>query len=770
VLGDDARVLGPIAVDELIGRHYARPFDWLPLTDDASVVLSADFVTVEDGSGIVHLAPAFGEIDREVTDPHGLPALNPVNEHAQFDPPMPERFTRRFVKDTDADLIDELRASGRLVEVLEYTHSYPHCWRCGTPLIYWAKPTWFARTSSLRDQLLANNETISWHPETIKHGRFGNWLEGNIDWALSRDRFWGTPIPVWRCSSGHDTCIGSFAELAERSDTELGDDFDPHRPYVDDITIRCAECGERARRVEPVLDAWFDSGAMPASQFHYPFDNEALFERRFPADFICEAIDQTRGWFYSLLAVNTMVFGQSPYRNVVCLAHIVDKDGAKMSKSKGNVIDPWTVLDTRGADALRWNMFSAGSPWTPKRMFVESVDDTTNRFLRTLWNTYSFFVTYANLDGWDPDAAVADAPTHVLDRWARSRLHSTVAEVTDALDRFDALAGAQALDRLVDDLSNWYVRRSRPRFWKSSDPHAHATLHECLRTVAQLLAPYCPFVADELWRNLARQSDSVHLSDWPAVDSDAIDSDLESEMAAAREVTSLGRAARTDAKLGVRQPLRTAYALLDSAITLRDAVVDEIATELNVKQLEVVTTLEGLLDYVVVPNFRTLGPRLGPAMPAVKAQLATADGHAVRDALEHDGVFVIEVDGQRVELGPDDVAVRAQQHESLALAQHGGFAVALDLVLDDELRSEGRARELVRAVNDQRKVRGFAIAERVRAEIVASSDTLAGVARHQRWIADEVLATELTLTVGAGAGEADATVAGSPVWVTLAGA
>ena len=777
VLGDDAEVIGPIAAADLVGRHYERPFTFVPIADTANVVLAADFVTVDDGSGIVHLAPAFGEIDREATEPHGLPILNPVNEHAQFDSSMPARYQARFVKDTDGELIEELTTARRLVRVERYEHSYPHCWRCNTPLVYWAKPTWFARTSSLRDELLANNETVSWHPATIKHGRFGKWLEGNVDWALSRDRFWGTPIPVWRCERGHDTCIGSFAELAERAGADLGTDFDPHRPYVDDIAIDCPECASPARRVEPVLDAWFDSGSMPAAQFHYPFENEALFEQRFPADFICEAIDQTRGWFYSLLAVNTMVFDAAPYRNVVCLAHIVDKDGAKMSKTKGNVIDPWSVLDTRGADALRWNMFSAGSPWTPKRMFLEAVDDTTNRFLRTLWNTYSFFVTYANLDAWRP--APRPEVEHVLDRWARSRLHSTVQTVTASLEAFDALAGAQALDQLVDDLSNWYVRRSRPRFWKSSDPAAHATLHECLLTIAQLLAPFCPFVADELFSNLSAagpgdRGPSVHLSDWPDADVAAIDEALEAEMHAAREVTSLGRSARADAKTGVRQPLATAYVLLDRDIVMRPEVVAEIATELNVKELSIVESLEGLLDYVVVPNFRTLGPRLGARMPRAKDLLARADGHEVRRCLENDGVYGFDLDGEHIELGPDDLAVRAQQHETLALAQHGGFAVALDLNLDDDLRAEGIAREVVRSVNDQRKARGFAISDRVRVELAAAADVAHAAKRHQAWIAAEVLAVELTISSGSHGGPAtatprdpDAMIAGEPVWLEL---
>ena len=409
-----------------------------------------------------------------------------------------------------------------------YEHSYPHCWRCGTPLIYYAKTSWFARTQAEKAALLEQNETIAWHPEHIKHGRFGDWLENNIDWALSRDRYWGTPLPVWRCAGDqpHDTCIGSVAELGELAGRDLSG-LDLHRPYVDDVTFPCPvdDCGVVATRLEPVLDAWFDSGSMPAAQFHHPFagasspDGRSVFERRFPADFICEAIDQTRGWFYSLLAVNTLVFGRTPYRNVVCLAHVVDQNGAKMSKSKGNAIDPWEIFRTKGADPLRWYFFSAGSPWTNRRVYGEGIDESIRKFLLTLWNTLSFFVTYANLDGLRPgDLSVTEPPGHVLDRWLDSRREATVQAVTDALEAYDTLAAAQALESFVDELSNWYVRRSRPRFWKARDRQAFRALFESLRTVSLLLAPFCPFVADEIYRILGNGEDSVHLQDWPEVD------------------------------------------------------------------------------------------------------------------------------------------------------------------------------------------------------------------------------------------------------------
>lgn len=738
VLGDAARVVGPIASTALAGLHYERPFTELPVVGDAHRIVVADFVTADDGSGIVHLAPAFGEVDREVAAAEGLPMVNPIDDTASFDPSFPPG-AGRFVKDTDADLVTALRTSGRLLRTEEYTHSYPHCWRCSTPLIYWAKPTWFARTSDHKDALLRENEQVGWHPETIKHGRFGDWLENNVDWALSRDRFWGTPIPVWRCTNDHDECIDSVAALGARAGRDLSS-LDLHRPYVDDITFVCTTCGEPMHRVAPVLDAWFDSGSMPAAQFHHPFENAEVFERRFPADFICEAIDQTRGWFYSLLAVNTLVFGRSPYRNVVCLSLVVDKDGQKMSKSKGNVIDPASVLDTRGADALRWNMFSAGSPWTPKRVSVEAIDESTRKFLLTLWNTYSFFTTYANLDGWDGGASAAGtAPSHVQDRWIRSRLHHTVLEVTDALESFDALRGAQALESLVDDLSNWYVRRSRSRFWKSSDPAAHATLHECLVTITRLLAPYCPFVSDEMYGNLAGTDASVHLTDWPTADLAALDPGLEAEMGLARTAVSLGRNARTESKLKVRQPLRRALVLLPDAASLSPGVAAEVAAELNVKDLEPVASLEGLLEYTVHPNFRALGPKVGKLMPQVKLALVSVDGTEVRRDLEARGVYRLSVAGTEVELTATDLEVRASSHAHFALAQDGAAAVALDIELDDDLRAEGVARELVRALNDQRKVEGLELSDRIDVTVFAPTIAVA-VRAHAADIATEVLA------------------------------
>ncbi|MEO7427859.1 MAG: isoleucine--tRNA ligase [Acidimicrobiales bacterium] len=722
---------------DLVGWHYDRPFHALEAGEGAPWrVVAAAYVADTDGSGIVHIAPAFGEEDAQVGRSEGLPTLNPVDPDGEFDGRVPQ-FQGRFVKDADRAIIEDLAARGRLVAEEPYEHSYPHCWRCSTPLIYWAKTSWFARTSERRAELLAQNARIGWYPEHIRDGRFGKWLEGNVDWALSRDRYWGTPLPIWRCGECRlDTCVGSVADLAERTGRDLSD-LDLHRPYVDDVTFPCASCGGVARRLPPVLDAWFDSGSMPSAQHHHPFAGDGRFESAFPADFICEAIDQTRGWFYSLLAVNTLAFGETPYRNVVCLGHIVDEHGAKMSKSKGNVVDPWHIFSTFGADALRWYFFSAGQPWTPRRVSEDGIREATRQTLVTLWNVYAFHCTYADLDGWTPTSEPIE-PLHVLDRWILSELDDTASSMTDALEGFDALTATTRLAGFVDDLSNWYVRRSRPRFWKASDPVAHATLHRCLRTVAELLAPFCPFLADELHTTLTGGV-SVHLADWPTPGGWRND-DLAASMASARRLVALGRAARTDAKVRVRQPLSRAL-LLHPGDALSADVVGEIASELNVKELEDVDTLSGLMSWTVIPNFRALGPRLGSRVNDVKHALADADGSALQRQLEAHGF--IEVAGER--LSSDEVEVRASRHDAFALAEDSGWAVALDLELTDALRREGTARELVRALNDLRKDAGYEIADRITVRLAAPAEVAAAIEEHSSWIAGEVLATDLAL-------------------------
>jgi isoleucyl-tRNA synthetase len=738
-VAEGANVIERFRGSQLIGLRYSRPYELLPIESGALRVVGADFVSTDEGSGIVHLAPAFGNDDMDVGRAENLPVLNPVGPDGTFD----ERITPwagRAVKDTDREIIGDLLQRGLLVIAEEYVHSYPHCWRCGTPLIYWAKTSWFVRTSARQADLLRENEGINWHPEHIKNGRFGDWLHNNVDWALSRDRYWGTPLPIWRCPDGHDTCIGSVEELSVRSGLDLGR-LDLHRPSVDEIPFPCSSdgCDLTALRVSPVLDAWFDSGSMPSAQHHYPFADSSQFTASFPADFICEAIDQTRGWFYSLLAVNTLVFDSTPYRNVVCLAHIVDQDGLKMSKSKGNVLDPWEIFEAFGADALRWYFFSAGSPWTSRRVYEDGIRESTRKTLLTLWNVFSFFATYADLDEWQPGDWVTN---HVMDRWILSQLRGTITTVTDDLEGFDALGAATAIATFVDDLSNWYVRRSRARFWggpdQLTDGGAHAVLYRCLVVTSQLLAPLCPFLADEMHRILTGSA-SVHLTDWPRAVGPP-DVALSAEMDGARRLVGLGRAARTDAGVRTRQPLRRAL-LLHPDVALSDEVKAEVAAELNVRVLEDVETLSGLMTWTVVPNFRTLGPRLGKRVNEVKAALAAADGSEVRRALDEQGF--VEIAGER--LGPDDVEVRANRHEDFALAQEGGWAVALDLELDDDLRLEGMAREVARDVNDLRKQRGLALSDRIVLTVDAGPRLAAAIEAHRTWISTQVLARELVL-------------------------
>ena len=549
VFGEGAAVSSRLPGSALVGLHYERPFADLdpgPGADGWRVV-PASYVTTEEGTGLVHLAPAFGEVDRQIGRDNGLPSLNPVGPDGRFTADI-GWLEGRDVREANGSINDRLEAAGLLLRRQPYVHSYPHCWRCRTPLIYWGKPSWYIATSTRKDDLLAANATVDWHPGYIRDGRFGEWLANNVDWALSRDRYWGTPLPIWRCGRGHVRCVGSLAELSDLAGRDVTG-LDPHRPTIDEVTFTCSTCAAEgsddelslSRRVEPVIDAWFDSGSMPAAQIGYPHVPGSAERFTFPADFISEAIDQTRGWFYSLLAINTLVFGESPYRHVVCLGHIIDADGRKMSKSLGNIIDPWSILDTRGADAMRWWMFSQGSPWTPTRATLGAIDSAMRDMLLTLWNSFSFFSTYASLNGFDPaDAAIpAPADRGPLDRWILSRLASTTGAMTEGLRGYEPYGAATALGDLVDDLSNWYVRRSRRRFWRT-DPDAppgdtlaaQATLHTVLTTVSLLLAPLCPFVADTMWRHLtgAAESESVHLADWPTTEPDHLDHKLEAQM------------------------------------------------------------------------------------------------------------------------------------------------------------------------------------------------------------------------------------------------
>jgi isoleucyl-tRNA synthetase len=749
LLGEDTTLLEILRGADLLGLRYRPPFDFVESVGAGHTLRSGDFVSTEEGTGIVHLAP-YGEDDMNVARRDSLPVVQMIDPTGHI-APEGGKFAGLWFKKADPLIVEDLDARGVLFRSESYEHSYPHCWRCGTPLLYYARRDWYIRTSQLRDQLFASNEEVNWQPPTIKHGRFGDWLANNVDWSLSRDRFWGTPLPIWRCGDGHLVCVGSLAELSERAGHDLST-LDPHRPWVDDITFPCPECAREMRRVSSVIDVWFDSGSMPFAQWHFPFDNEDVFERRFPADFISEGIDQTRGWFYSLLAIATMVKGQSSFRNVVCLGLIVDQEGRKMSKSLGNVIDPWRVIGDFGADPMRWLLLTGGSPWQARRIDIQMIQEALRKYLLTLWNTYSFWVTYASLEGFD--ASAVDIPVErrpELDRWVLAELDDCVREVTDSLERFDVTRGGRRVERFVDDLSNWYVRRSRRRFWRSGadadTQSAFLTLWECLVTVSKLTAPFTPFVADEIYTNLSLEHDSVHLDRWPRPDDARADDVLRKRMALVRRVVGLGRAARTEAKLRVRQPLARAIVVLPaSQVSDLEGLEPIVADELNVKSVEAARGIEELVSYTVKPNFKSLGPRFGKKVNDIAATLAATDAAALVHDVENDGSVSLDVGGEPVALTADDLDIRVQGRSGLALAQDGPYGVALDVDITPELAAEGVAREVVRAVQDLRKSSGLAVEDRIALWIASPTGSLADALRkHSDFIAAETLATSIDL-------------------------
>jgi isoleucyl-tRNA synthetase len=762
VLGDGVEVLERFTGAQLVERYGSYRGPIFAATDREPgplPILADEFVTTEDGTGIVHLAPAFGEDDYRVAAAAGIfqpdqrgTLYNPVKPDGTYDGRVLNRdgssYEGRFVKDPELTkaLIADLDERGLLLREQEYEHSYPHCWRCGTPLLYYAKPSWYIATSRLRDELLRGNETVNWHPPHIKHGRFGDWLSNNVDWALSRERYWGTPLPVWRCTKGHMHVIGSFAELAERSGTAL---LDHHRPYVDDVELPCTEpgCEQPMKRVPEVIDVWFDSGAMPFAQHHFPFENEQLFQESFPADFICEAQDQTRGWFYSLLAVATLLGKQAPYRNVVCLGLILDEDGQKMSKSKGNTVEPWQVLGQYGADAFRWYFFTSKQPWDGYRFSAETIGEGVRLFLKQLWSTYFFYVLYAEANADALSKADVESRGEDLDAWALSRTAATAELVAEHLDAYDATTAGRAIAELVDELSNWYVRRSRRRFW-DGDPAAFTTLRACLLTVAKLLAPFCPFIADEIYDNLDGTLGSVHLCDFPAgEDVGERDEELEQAMALARETVRLGLGARGKAKIKVRQPLGEAVVVADGRERAAiERLADVVREELNVRRVRFVAAAEELSEYEVKANYRTLGPLFGKDMPRAAEAIATLDpaqvAAAVRDA---GGGIGISVAGREHVLSADDVLLTMKAPEGYSVEREGAHAVALDLAIDDDLLRDGRSREIVHAVQNARKTAGLAVEDRIELMLGGDAALVEAARAHEAYVSGETLALELEL-------------------------
>jgi isoleucyl-tRNA synthetase len=740
----------------LDGVRYAAPFPFLKADaygERGHSVLLGDFVAADDGTGLVHTAIAFGEDDFRLGQQYGLNVVNPVRPDGTFDERIGP-YAGRYIKDADPDLIEDLRARGRLLRAETIEHAYPHCWRSGDPLIYYATRSWYIATSKLRDRLLEANNEVNWHPEHIRDGRMGDWLRGNVDWALSRERYWGTPLPVWRCSrdAEHTHVIGSLDELEELSGVRLED---PHRPFVDEVGFACPQCGARMERVPEVIDVWFDSGSMPFAQYHAPFENEERFQARSYANFVCEALDQTRGWFYSLLAISVLLFDRSPYETVVCLGLILDADGQKMSKSKGNIVVPWDVIDRFGADAFRWYFFTAKNPWEGYRFNVETIGDSIRLFLRQLWNTYAFLSTYE---------AEHEGEATELDRWILSRLSATVEAVTERMEAFDTTTAGRAIAEFVDDLSNWYVRGSRRRFWEG-DGVAFATLETCLVTVSKLLAPFTPFVADELYDNLDGTEPSVHLCDWPVPGER--DVRLEADMAVAREAVRLGHRARAAATVKLRQPLREA--VIVAAGRERQAIErlgDLVRDELNVKTLRFVEAADELGSYEIKPNYRRLGPRFGKSMPQVATAIAALDPMHVAEALREGRHVGVAVDGRDHELTADDVLLAMAPLDGYQLEREGSHAVALDLALDSDLRREGLAREVVHAVQNARKAAGLAVEDRIRLVLGGDDELLGAAQAHEEYVAREVLAVEVTYD-GASGGEL-ATIEGRELRIAVA--
>lgn len=750
-LGEDWTVQDRFTGADMVGWTYQRPFDLVEWPGRAHFVVTEDYVTAEDGTGLVHQSPAFGEDDFASCRRNGVEMVNPIDAQGHFLAEVP-LVGGQFFRHANTDLVQDLTDRGLLFRHVPYEHSYPHCWRCHTSLLYYAQPSWYVRTTAIKDDLIRENEGTNWFPGTIKHGRYGDWLTNNIDWALSRSRYWGTPLPIWRCEDGHQTCVGSLAELGELTGSDQLA-LDPHRPYVDDVTFPCPTCAATATRVPEVIDAWFDSGSMPFAQWGYPHvpgSAEKLAEA-YPADFICEAIDQTRGWFYTLMAVGTLVFDKSSYLNVLCLGHILAEDGRKMSKHLGNMLEPIPLMDEHGADAVRWFMAAGGSPWAARRVGHATIQETVRKVLLTYWNTVSFQVLYANAAGWTPAepgtvTPVAERP--VLDRWALAEAHRLTGEITTALEEFDTQRAGALLASYVDDLSNWYVRRSRRRFW-DGDTAAFATLHECLRLVTLLMAPLTPFITERVWQDVFATTDteaaeSVHLADWPKADEALVDVELSRQMGVVRRLVELGRAARAEAKVRTRQPLRRALIATAAYEGLSEELRAEVSDELNIGGLEPLSAAGAdLVDHSAKGNFRALGKRFAKDTPRVAAAIAAADAGALAAALAADGKASVELDGAPVEVLPDEVIISERPREGWSVVNEQGETVALDLEITPELRLAGLAREVIRTVQEARKNNGFEISDRIALSWHATGEVAEAVAVHRDLIAGEVLASTI---------------------------
>ena len=737
---------------ELKGLEYEPLFDYAKdiVKDQKSYYVVCDsYVTLTDGTGIVHCAPAFGEDDARVGKDNNLPFVQLVNEEGKFLKEVTD-WAGVFVKDADEDIIKKLKQENKLLKAENYEHSYPFCWRCDTPLLYYARDTWFIAMTKVRDMLVKNNNTVNWMPDNIKQGRFGNFLENVIDWGLSRERYWGTPLPIWECSCGHKEAIGSIEQLKSMS-SDCPEDIELHKPYIDNVHLNCPKCSQKMTRVTEVIDCWFDSGCMPFAQWHYPFENEEIFKQNFPADFISEAIDQTRGWFYTLMAISTLLFDKSPYKNVIVLGHVQDKDGKKMSKHTGNVVDPWTILDKQGADAVRWYFYTNSSPWLPNRFYEEAVNEGQRKFMGTLWNTYAFFVLYANIDNFDPNKYTLEYDKlPPMDKWILSKLNSLVKFIDDGLENYKLTETSRAMSEFVDELSNWYVRRSRERFWGKDMPqdkiNAYMTLYTVLVTLTKLSAPFTPFIAESIYQNLVckvskNEPESVHLCDFPTYDEKLIDKKLEEDMDTVLSIVVAGRSGRNTANIKNRQPIGNMF--VKSNNTLDNMFIDIIKEELNIKNVEFKDDVSAFTSYSFKPQLRTLGKKYGKLVPAIGNYLKENDGIKLMNELKENGLIKFTIDNENIELSQDDVLIETAQMEGYVAESDKNITIVLDTNLTEELLEEGFVREIISKIQTMRKEAEFEVLDKITVYNNGNDNIANIICKNIEQIKEDVLATDI---------------------------
>jgi isoleucyl-tRNA synthetase len=732
---------------ELLGLEYEQMFPFAKVDKKAFYVIHGDFVTLTDGTGIVHIAPAYGEDDNLMGKKYELPLVNLVDAEGKFVAEV-EPWAGLFVKKADTKIMDYLKERGILYSTESFTHSYPFCWRCDTPLLYYPRESWFVRMSSLRDKLLENNNSVNWLPDNVKTGRMGNFLENVIDWGISRERYWGTPLPIWECECGHREMIGSREELRAKGEN-VPEDIELHKPYIDYVHLDCPHCHKEMTRVSDVIDCWFDSGSMPFAQHHYPFENKELFEQNFPAQFISEAVDQTRGWFYTLLAISTAIFDKSPFENCLVLGHVLDKNGLKMSKHKGNVLSPWVSLDNQGADATRWYFYTASAPWLPSRFYEEAVIEAQRKFLSTLWNVYSFYVLYAEIDQFDPTKYEDFVSGNVMDKWIMSKLYSLVKSVDENLANYKITQAALSIESFVDELSNWYVRRNRSRYWSEQltddKVGAYVTLYRVLKTVSQIAAPFVPFITEEIYQNLVVSLDnsapeSIHLCHWPVVKEEFIDKDLEEEMDLAYKVVNLGRSARNSANIKNRQPL--SQMLLNTKV-LPEYYSHIIKDELNLKELELGADLSKYVNFELKPNLPVIGKAYGKLIPGIRKELASQNQMELAQTVQNGGTVTINVQGTEIQLNSENLLVTMQGLEGYAFAGEGQIGVVLDTHITEELKEEGHVREIISKIQNMRKESGFEVADKIILYVAGNEMLEAVVEKFEAHIMRETLTIEV---------------------------